>query len=88
MLDINTMRNDDPGKVVLKRFIGGESTQVTVDKAGRVCLPDDMAKGAGITDEALLVGLLDRFEIWSPERYEKIRAADNIMAPDAFRMME
>ena len=61
---------------------------VFVDKAGRVCLPDDMARAAGIEDEAVLVGLLDRFEIWNPDRYEKVKAADAVLATEAFKMME
>jgi MraZ protein len=73
---------------VLKRFIGSESVQVALDKAGRVCLPDGMAAAAGIKEEAMLVGLLDRFEIWNPERYEKVRASDAVMAQEAFKMME
>lgn len=88
MRDIQTMPNSDPNKVVLKRFIGSESVQVAVDKAGRICLPDAMASAAGIKDEAILVGLLDRFEIWNPERYEKVRASDAVMAQEAFKMME
>ena len=58
MRDIDAMPNDDPNKVVLKRFIGSESVQVTLDKAGRICLPEGMAKDAGISDGAVLVGLL------------------------------
>jgi len=88
MRDIDAMPNSDPNKVVLKRFIGSESVQVAVDKAGRICLPDAMASAAGIKDEAVLVGLLDRFEIWNPERYEKVRASDAVMAQEAFKMME
>lgn len=88
MRDIDVMPNSDPNKVVLKRFIGSESIQVTLDKAGRICLPDAMAKAAGIADEAVLVGLLDRFEIWNPDRFEKVRAADAVMAQEAFKMME
>src|ERR1700748_3260921 len=86
--EIDAMPNSDPSKVVLKRFIGSESVQVALDKAGRVCLPDGMAAAAGIKDDAMLVGLLDRFEIWNPERYEKIRASDAVMAQEAFKMME
>ena len=86
--EIDAMPNSDPSKVVLKRFIGSESVQVALDKAGRVCLPDGMAAAAGIKDEAMLVGLLDRFEIWNPERYEKVRASDAVMAQEAFKMME
>src|SRR6516165_12205066 len=88
MRDIDAMPNSDPSKVVLKRFIGSESIQVALDKAGRICLPDTMAAAAGIKDEAVLVGLLDRFEIWNPERYDKVRASDAVMATEAFKMME
>ena len=88
MQDIDAMPNGDPNKVVLKRFIGSESIQVALDKAGRICLPEEMAKAAGIGEEAVLVGLLDRFEIWNPERYEKVRASDAIMAQEAFKLME
>src|SRR5678816_4286540 len=85
MRDIDAMPNSDPNKVVLKRFIGSESEQVAVDKAGRICLPENMTQAAGITDEAILVGLLDRFEIWNPERYERVKASDAIMAQEAFK---
>jgi len=88
MSDIDAMSNSDPNKVVLKRFIGSESVQVALDKAGRVCLPDAMASTAGIKNEAMLVGLLDRFEIWNPERYEKVRASGGEMAQEAFKKME
>lgn len=90
MADIDAMPNSDPNKVVLKRFIGSGSEQVTVDKSGRICIPENMAKeaGIGIGTEAVLVGLLDRFEIWSPERYEKVQASDAVMAQEAFKLME
>src|SRR5947208_17071196 len=56
MRDIDAMPNSDPSKVVLKRFIGSESVQVSVDKGGRICLPEEMAKAAAITDNAVMVG--------------------------------
>jgi MraZ protein len=88
MADIDTMPNGDPNKVVLKRFIGSESVQVALDKSGRICLPDEMARGAGIKDKVVLVGLLDRFEIWNPDRYENVKAADAVLASEAFKLME
>lgn len=88
MDEIDRMPNSDPNKTVLKRFIGAESVQVMCDKAGRICLPPEMTAAAGIADEAVLVGLLDRFEIWSPERFAKVKAADAVLAPEAFKMME
>ena len=88
MRDLDAMPNTDPSKVVLKRFIGSESVQVTLDKGGRICLPEEMARAVEIKDEAVLVGLLDRFEIWNPERYEKVKASDAVMAQEAFKLME
>jgi MraZ protein len=88
MQSIDEMPNSDPRKVVLKRIIGSGSAQAGVDKAGRICLPDDMAREAGLKNEAMLVGLLDRFEIWNPQRYEKVQAADAALASEAFKLME
>ena len=88
MRQVDALPNTDASKVVLKRFIGGESIQVALDKAGRICLPEKMVKDAGITGEVVLVGLLDRFEIWSPERYERVKAADAVLAQEAFKLME
>lgn len=86
--DIDALPNSDESKVVLKRFIGAESAQVPLDKSGRICLPEELARKAGITTEAVLVGLLDRFEIWSKERYEQVKVADAAVAPRAFELME
>jgi len=88
MKSIEVMQNSDPNKVVLKRFIGSESVQVSVDKGGRICLPEEMARVAGVKDEAVLVGLLDRFEIWNPQSYEKVKASDAVLAHEAFKLME
>ncbi len=88
MRDIDALPNTNPQKVSLKRFIGARSVQVTLDTVGRICLPDAMAKAAGISDQAVLVGLLTSFEIWSPERYSKVNVSDAVLAPEAFQMME
>ena len=86
--EIQAMPNDDPDKAVLKRFVGSESVQVTLDKVGRICVPEEMAVAAGIKQEAVLVGVLDAFEIWSPERYAKVKSSDAVMAQEAFKRME
>jgi MraZ protein len=88
MQSIDEMQNSDPRKVVLKRIIGSGSAQAGVDKSGRICLPDEMAREAGLKGEAVLVGLLDRFEIWNPGRYEQVQAADAALAQEAFKLME
>ncbi|PYJ08459.1 MAG: hypothetical protein DME25_01520 [Verrucomicrobia bacterium] len=88
MKEIVGLPRGDQNKPVLKRNIGRKSVQAPLDKAGRICLPEEMAMAAGITDKAVLVGMLDQFEIWSAERWKNREAADEIMAQEAFRMME
>lgn len=88
MEEIDAMPSSDPKKVALKRIIGSKSVQLTLDKGGRICLTEEMASGAGIKDEAVLVGLLDRFEIWNPARYAKVEAADAAAEHEALKLME
>ena len=86
--DLDAMPNSDPQKTVLKRIIGTSATQVTVDKGGRICIPEEMAQKAGIKDQAILAGLMDRFEIWSPERWTAAEEMDAQDIPRAFELME
>src|SRR6266513_5420280 len=76
----------DPKAETLRRLLGKKSDRVTLDKGGRICLPDAMAKAAAIGKEAMLVGLLDRFEIWDPERYQSASAVDDELLPEAFKL--
>lgn len=61
--------SDDPAKPELEWLIGVDSETVSVDRTGRVCLPERMATAAGIGSEAVFVGLVNKFEIWNPERF-------------------
>jgi MraZ protein len=88
MDQIEAIPGGDPKKPALKRKIGGDSAQVRVDSAGRICLPDEKVTAAGIEKDVVLIGLLDRFEIWAAERFEAVRHADAFMAAEAFKLME
>lgn len=56
------------------RLLGGHMDSAMLDSAGRLTLPDDLIKRVGIkkTEKVVLVGCLDRFEIWRAEDFEKI----------------
>jgi MraZ protein len=77
----------DPQAEVLRRILGRNSDRVTLDKGGRICLPEAMAKAAGIDKEAVLLGLVDRFEIWNPQRFEAASAVDEQLSSEAFRQI-
>src|SRR5438477_5451574 len=53
-----------------------EIRRVTLDKGGRIWLPEAMAKAAGNDKEAKVGGLVDRFEVWDPHRYQTASAVD------------
>ena len=86
--DIDAMPNGNPNKVVLKRFIGSESVQVALDKSGRICLPDEMARAAGVKDEVVLVVFRTGLLALQFPRYENVKAADAVLASEAFKLME
>ena len=72
------------GRRSVLRRIAGEAHGTPCDKQGRIALTESLMKHAGIQDQAVLVGVLKGFEIWSPERLaqEKANAAANF-AEDA-----
>jgi MraZ protein len=77
----------DPKAEALRGLIGKKSDRVALDKGGRICLPEAMAKTAGIGKEAVLLGMVDRFEIWNPERYESVSVVDEHLSPAVFQQI-
>jgi len=51
----------------------GESRLLEFDDQGRVTLPPELLEHAGITERVLFVGLNQKFQIWDPERFDKVR---------------
>ena len=78
---------DTANKPALKRMIGSFSTSMKLDAAGRLTIPEDMAQEADISNQAVLVGMVDRFEIWSPGRYQEAKAQDVASWKQALEVM-
>jgi MraZ protein len=81
------MSHLDPKEDALRRLIGGKSDRVMLDKVGRICLPDWMTQAVGIGKEAVLVGLVDRFQIWDPARFEAASAMDDELSSEAYKLI-
>ena len=60
---------------------------VNLDSAGRIMLPEWIAAAAGLAvgKEAVMNGMFDCFQIWSPERYDATRSSVAAKAPNAFK---
>jgi MraZ protein len=52
--------------------------EVTFDAQGRFPLPARSREWAGLDLEVLVIGMFDRVELWSPERYDEKIAAANL----------
>jgi MraZ protein len=84
---LEAMPFGDPKAQKLRRLIGTKSDSVTVDRSGRICLPEWMAKAVGIEQKAMLVGLVDLFQIWSPEKYGATKKEDEQCVNEAFALV-
>ena len=54
------------------RVIASRAHGTPCDKQGRIALTEQLLGHAGIEKEAVLVGVLTRFEIWSPSRWAEV----------------
>lgn len=61
----------DPRVMAFKRIFVGCAQECPVDKAGRILVPADLRRDAGIDRAAVVVGQIDKFEIWSQERWNR-----------------
>ena len=68
-LDMFSDEQDDLAAIVLEN-----AHALNFDTEGRVQLPREIAKHAGIASEAVFVGRGARFQIWKPAAYEANRA--------------
>ena len=54
-------------------FSGAEETQL--DKQGRVAIPAPLRAYAALTRDVVVIGAMDRVEIWEPSRWRDYNAA-------------
>ena len=53
------------------RFFFAGAAACELDKQGRIQLPPVLREYAGLTKDAVLVGVLSRVEIWDKERWQE-----------------
>jgi MraZ protein len=60
----------DSNSRILRRLLFSASEELEFDKAGRILLPAYLRGTAHLTDNAVLVGNGEYFELWSPENWQ------------------
>jgi MraZ protein len=59
---------------------------LTWDAAGRLRVNDELLKHAGLTGQVMLVGALERFELWEPEQWKQLEeTVDSTVIMSAFQ---
>jgi len=52
------------------RTVYSGAIESEVDRSGRILIPQAFRETAGLTRDVMIVGTMNRFEIWSKERWE------------------
>jgi MraZ protein len=65
----------------LTRLIASRAADCEIDVQGRILLPASLRTGCGLARDAVVIGVLNRFELWAPENWESF-------VRDSERMLE
>jgi MraZ protein len=70
----------DPLRSALETSVYGGMNQLGFDTAGRITLPETLCEDFGLTDWVAVVGMGDRFQIWSRDAFRAHRASQRLVA--------
>ena len=71
------------------RLLASRSDLIAWDSQGRIRIKDELLDGVGIVSRVKMVGAWDRFEIWSPEEWDKTyKSVDQTAMEDAVRYVD
>jgi|SRR5690606_17878628 MraZ protein len=84
---VNALSSFNPAHRELKRKLVGAASHVEPDGQSRLLLPHSLRLAAGIEKRAVLLGLGDKFELWSEEAHLK-RIATPISPEDITAEMQ
>lgn len=64
----------DPDARNFRRMVFAEASDLALDAQGRILIPPELRRYAGLERETLVVGVDTAIEIWSPERWQAVEA--------------
>jgi MraZ protein len=80
------LRRSRPELEPILRDVTSRATEVTADKQGRILIPAWFKERARLDGSVLLIGAMDRIEIWDPAIFQSKHPDD--LAEDAARATE
>jgi MraZ protein len=89
--DIDAMDNREHAEILKRAFVG-RSVEADIDRQGRVGLPPILRRLAKLESAVVLVGQINRFELWAEDRWNEMYGdGPNSILPalkDAFRNLK
>jgi MraZ protein len=67
----------------LTRLLLSRAADCSLDGQGRILLPPALRAAAGLAREAVVVGVLNRFEVWAPDAWEAFLRDSERLLDDA-----
>ena len=71
-----------------QRRVFANSTEAEIDKSGRVNIPDTLLKSLGLEKDVVVVGVQNRFEIWSKAAWESFEDEEGEESEDVGRVLK
>lgn len=71
---METLRGTNPytqDEVAMRRQMLFHTDELSVDSQHRLLIPQELIKIVGIKKDVLLIGQIERIELWNPESYDK-----------------
>ncbi|MDP2638920.1 MAG: division/cell wall cluster transcriptional repressor MraZ [Candidatus Azambacteria bacterium] len=65
-----------------KRFMLSGASEIEIDEAGRVLIPDSLKKYSGIEKSVVIIGVQDRVELWDEIIWDKYIAESEKLSGD------
>jgi len=73
---IRRQSTTDKRAMQFARTLGAASDLVSWDSQGRIRIKDKLLEFAGLKDQVIMVGALDKFELWNPEYKSQVMKID------------
>ena len=71
---VSALSISDPDARAFRRLVFAEASDLTLDAQGRILIPPELRRYAGLERDALIIGMDTALEIWSPERWQAVEA--------------
>ncbi|TKB51262.1 division/cell wall cluster transcriptional repressor MraZ [Ferrimonas sediminicola] len=79
------LSDTQPSERAVKRLLLGYASDVEIDRMGRVLIPPPLRQFASLDKQLMLVGQLNKFEIWSEQNWQsQIEASHAAVEAEAF----